>query len=316
MIKQRTLIALMAILIAAGAYADWQNVAPGVDFQEFREANYDIFVTRIDLTNDAIRVIASRESEKGIKVSDFAKKVHAIAAINGDYFDDKFNPIGMTVGPCGEWDNTKRTKREGYIAVSPRGQARIARQADVDTTASPETWMAATISGWPALVSNCDALTAGELPGSDAFTRSPHPRTAVGLSDDRKTLYFVVADGRRTGVPGVTLAQLGSFMATRLNVCSAMNFDGGGSSAMWVGDHVVNRPADGVERPVGDHLAVILQNDYTQCDVELEARLLAAMKARDVASITTTTTTTKTTVTTTTTQKPQTSSSTPTPPHR
>jgi len=99
-------------------------------------------------------------------------------------------------------------------------------------------------------------------------------------------------------------------------VCSAMNFDGGGSSAMWVGDHVVNRPADGVERPVGDHLAVILQNDYTQCDVELETRLLAAMKARDVASITTTTTTTKTTVTTTTTQKPQTSSSTPTPPHR
>jgi exopolysaccharide biosynthesis protein len=317
MIRKHFLIALVAMFIAAGAHADWQNVAPGVDFQEFREANYDIFVTRIDLTNDAIRVIASRESEKGIKVSDFAKKVHAIAAINGDYFDDRFNPIGMTVGPCGEWDNTKRTKREGYIALSPTGQAKIARQADVDTTASPETWMASTISGWPALVSNCDALTAAELPGSDAFTRSPHPRTAVGLSDDRKTLYFVVADGRRTGVPGLTLAQLGSFMAARLDACSAINFDGGGSSAMWVGDHIVNRPADGVERPVGDHLAVILQSDYAPCDIDLEAKLVAAMKARDIASITTTTTTTttKTTVTTTT-QKPQTSSASPAPPHR
>ena len=318
MIK-RSLIALAAMFIAAAAVADWQNVAPGVDFQEFRENNYDIFVTRIDLTNDALRVIASRESEKGTKVSDFAKKNHAIAAINGDYFDDKFNPIGMTVGSCGEWDNTRRTKREGYIAISNKGQAKIARQSEVDTDDDADDWMTATISGWPALITNCTPLTAAQLPGSDAFTRSPHPRTAVALSDDRKTLYFVVADGRRTGVPGLTLAQLGSFMASHLKACSAINFDGGGSSAMWVGDHLVNRPADGVERPVGDHLAVVLQGDVAQCDLDQEARLIAAMKVRDaasskgaVATITTTTTTTKTT--TTTTQKPQASSAPPNPP--
>ena len=319
MIMKRFSVALVAVFLAASAFADWQNVAPGVDFQEFRESNYDIFVTRIDLTNDAIRVIASRESERGMKVSDFAKKVHAIAAINGDYFDDKFNPIGMTVGPCGEWDNTKRTKREGYVAISTKGEAKIARQTDVSASAAAETWMAATISGWPALINNCEALSAAQLPGSDAFTRSPHPRTAVGLSDDRKTLYFVVADGRRTGVPGLTLAQLGSFMASRLNACSAINFDGGGSAAMWVSDQVVNRPADGVERPVGDHLAVVLQNDIQPCDLGQEAKLIAirdvALTKGAVATITTTTTTTKTTVTTTS-QKPQTSSATPNPPHR
>jgi exopolysaccharide biosynthesis protein len=320
MIKKQTLIALAALFVAFSALADWQNVAPGVDFQEFRESNYDIFVTRIDLTNDAIRVIASRESERGLKVSDFAKRVHAIAAINGDYFDDKFNPIGMTVGPCGEWDNARRTKREGYVAISTKGQGRIARQADVSTSASAETWMAATISGWPALINNCEALTSTQLPGSDAFTRSPHPRTAVGLSDDRNTLYFVVADGRRTGVPGLTLPQLGSFMASRLNACSAINFDGGGSTAMWVGDHLVNRPADGVERPVGDHLAVILESDLQPCDPAQEAKLSAirdaALNKGAVATITTTTTTTKTTVTTTATQKPQASSAPPNPPHR
>jgi exopolysaccharide biosynthesis protein len=320
MIMKRFSMALVAVFLAASAIADWQNVAPGVDFQEFRESNYDIFVTRIDLTNDAIRVIASRESERGMKVSDFARKVHAIAAINGDYFDDKFNPIGMTVGPCGEWDNAKRTKREGYVAISTKGEGKIARQTDVSTSAPAETWMAATISGWPALINNCDALSAGQLPGSDAFTRSPHPRTAVGLSDDRKTLYFVVADGRRTGVPGLTLAQLGSFMASRLDACSAINFDGGGSTAMWVSDRVVNRPADGVERPVGDHLAVILQSDLQPCDPAQEAKLSAlrdaALNKGAIATITTTTTTTRTTVTTTATQKPQTSSPAPNPPHR
>src|SRR5690348_17986362 len=105
MIRKVRFLALAALMIAAAAFADWQSVAPGVDFQEFREANQDIFVTRVDLTNDAIRVISSRESEKGMRVSDFARKVHAIAAINGDYFDAKFYPIGLTVGPCGEWQD-------------------------------------------------------------------------------------------------------------------------------------------------------------------------------------------------------------------
>ncbi len=318
MIAKRCLITIAAVLLATAAFADWQSVAPGVDYQEFREENYDIFVTRIDLTNDAVRVIGTRESEKGTRVSDFARKVHAIAVINGDYFDDKFNPIGMTVGPCGEWENTKRTKREGYLAIGD-GQARIARQTEVELTASAEDWMKATISGWPALVVNCEPLSASALPGSDAFTRARHPRTAAGLSGDRKTLYLVVADGRRTGVPGLTLAQLASFMADRLKACSAINFDGGGSSAMWVRDRIVNRPSDGFERPVGDHLAVVLQTDYAECDLDQEATLIAAMKARDAklsaATVTTTTTTTTTVVTTTTTQKPQTSSTNPSPPH-
>jgi len=316
MIRLRSLIVLAAFLAATAALADWQTVAPGVDFQEFKDTDSDIFVTRIDLTSDAIRVIASRESEHGIRVSDFAKKNHAIAAINGDYFDDKFNPIGMTVGPCGEWGNTRRTKREAWVAISNEGEARMARQGDVDPTDEPQSWMKTTISGWPALVVKCQPLSSAQLPGSDAFTRSPHPRTAVGISSDGKTLYFVVADGRRTGVPGLTLAQLAAFMSVQLHACSAVNFDGGGSSAMWVSDHIVNRPADGVERPVGDHLAVVLQSDLTQCDPAVEAQLIAALKARE--TLVTTTTTTKTTVTTTTSvQKPQASSAPPNPPqHR
>jgi exopolysaccharide biosynthesis protein len=316
MIMKRCFLAVAALLLAGGALADWQSVAPGVDYQEFREENYDIFVTRIDLTNDAILVIGTRESEMQMKVSDFAKKEHAIAAINGDYFDDQFNPIGLTVGPCGEWDNARRNKREAYIALGLQ-QARIAKQSDVDQNASPEDWMQTVVSGWPAIVADCTPLKPAELPGSDAFTRSPHPRTAVGLSRDRNTLYFVVADGRRTGVPGVTLAQLGSFMADRLNVCSAMNFDGGGSSAMWIRDRIVNRPADGLERPVADHLAVVLKSDYAECDPADEARRVAIAKARQTkAGATVTTITTTTTTTKTTTQKPQSSSVATPPPHR
>ena len=261
---KRVTILIVLLFSASIALADWRSVGPGVDYQEFKRDHSDIYVARIDLANDQIAVVSSRESEKGTRVSDFGRKNKALAAINGDYFDDHFNPVGTTLGPCGAWDNVLHSKREGLVAVGS-GSAVITRQTDTDPNAPPPEWAATAISGWPALVVGCDALSSKQLPGSDAFTRSAHPRTAVGLSRDRKTLYFVVADGRRAGVPGLTLAQLASFIADELDACSAINLDGGGSSAMWIGDRIVNRPADGVERPVGNHLGVVLRSDVVDC---------------------------------------------------
>ena len=299
----KTFFLAVFLSAAAAANAQWQSVGPGVDFQEFRHDNQDVYVTRIDLTNDKIAVITSRQSEKGTRVSDFGRKTKALAAINGDYFDDRFNPVGSTVGPCGAWNNVLHSKREGLIAVGG-GTAGIVKQGDVDPNAPPPDWAATAISGWPALVVDCHALGSSKLPGSDAFTRSPHPRTAVGLSRDGKMMYFVVADGRRTGVAGLTLAQLAAFMADELDACSAMNLDGGGSSAMWVGTRIVNRPADGVERPVGNHLAVVLRSDLVVCDRDEEAQKIAAARARETSIATTKTTTTTVRTTTTTTTAP------------
>jgi hypothetical protein len=298
--------AVLSILLSTvTAWADWTRVGPGVDYQEFRGDNYDVHVTRVDLNNDDIEVISTRESEKGLKVSDFAKREHAIAAINGDYFDERFNPVGMTLGPCGQWGSVKRIRREGYVAVGG-SKARIAKQSDVSFDDDPEDWMEATVSGWPALVVSCKAVT--PLPGSASFTLATHPRTAVGLSKDRKTLYLVVADGRRTGIPGFTLPQLAAFMSEKLHACAAINLDGGGSSAMWVSDRIVNRPADGVERPVGDHLAVILRSDFAACDQDAEraaAAKNAAPASRGTSAVITTTTMTTTTTTTSTAPPPK-----------
>src|SRR6185369_620972 len=111
MTRKLSLIAVL-LLLAAVARADWTNVAPGIDYQEFADEGSDIHVTRVDLTNDALQVVVTRESERGLKVSEFAKKNKALVAVNGDYFDDKFMPIGLTIGPCGPWEGSKDTKRE------------------------------------------------------------------------------------------------------------------------------------------------------------------------------------------------------------
>lgn len=259
-----TTLAALTLLIATAAYAEWTAVADGVEYQRFDKEAMDVHVTRIDLTNPKLRVVATREEDRGLTVSAFAKKNKALVAINADYFDKEMKPIGLAIGPCGVWEGTKDTEREGVVAI---GDGRAAIYPQKEVLAEPEEWMQSAVSGWPMLVKNCTALTATELPGSDGFTRSPHPRTAAGVSEDGTTLYLVVADGRREGVPGMTLARLARFMKDELGTCAAMNFDGGGSSAMWVGDAIVNQPSDKKERRVADHLAVIRVEDFVPCEV-------------------------------------------------
>jgi hypothetical protein len=216
--------------------------------------------------NWPMKMRTSSSQEEGV-ARDFAVATVRFEGENGQVkklicarADDKFQPIGLVVGPCGQWEGTRDTSREAVVAIGD-DRAVIQRQSEVMDP--PEDWVDTAVSGWPALVMGCKPLTT--LPGSDSFTRAPHPRTAVGISKDRRTMYFVVADGRRAGAPGLTLPQLASFMATRLHACAAVNLDGGGSSAMWVSTRIVNHPADGVERPVGDHLAVVwMGNDQNE----------------------------------------------------
>lgn len=288
----RLSFSLLIFLTSTAAFAqtqtaiDWQPVVPGVDYVHVVEGSMDIHAVRVDLTNQNLRIVSSRQSDAGIRVSDFARRTHAIAAINGDYFDSAFRPIGLVVGPCGQWQGSKDTAREGVVAFGAK-RAEIHTQSEVMDP--PEPWISAAVSGWPMLVRDCHALTSAELPGSDSFTRAPHARTAVGESKDGTTFYFVVADGGRADAPGLTLGQLSAWMSDRLGVCSAINLDGGGSSAMWVGDRIVNRPSDGTERPVGDHLAVVTADATIACDMDKEQRagnalLAASAKAAAAAN--------------------------------
>lgn len=255
----RRLLLLISLLIATSAVADWETVAPGVDYQHIVRGTIDVHVTRIDLRHPNTKVIASRKSDRGLTVSDFAKKTKAIVAVNADYFDPQLQPIGRSMGACGVWwRGSKVPRKQGLVAVGA-GRAEIQKN-----TQKTKSWMRGAVSGWPMLVEDCEVLP--ELPGSDPFTRAPHPRTAAGVSRDGKTLFLVVADGRREGVPGMTLPELAEFFVSELQACRVMNLDGGGSSAMWVRDTIVNRPSDGTERQVGNHLAVVGAADYRGCD--------------------------------------------------
>ena len=74
---------------------------------------------------------------------------------------------------------------------------------------------------------------------TDKWLTSTHPRTAIGLSKDGKTVVQVAVDGRWTQSSsteraiGMSTETLGKLMRG-LGCYKAMNFDGGGGTAMWV----------------------------------------------------------------------------------
>ena len=88
-----------------------------------------------------------------------------------------------------------------------------------------------------------------------SFVAGRQPRTLAGVRPDG-TLLLVTVDGRLPGwSAGMTLPEAARLMRS-LGATDALNLDGGGSTTMVVRGEVVNRPADRVERRVGDGLLV------------------------------------------------------------
>ncbi len=86
------------------------------------------------------------------------------------------------------------------------------------------------------------------------------PRTAVGATQNGRMI-MVVCDGRTAQSAGLTFRELSTIMI-ELGAITAINLDGGGSTAMWITDRIVNVPIDanvpGKERPVVNHLCVFI----------------------------------------------------------
>ncbi|MEU4602370.1 phosphodiester glycosidase family protein [Kribbella sp. NPDC023972] len=104
-------------------------------------------------------------------------------------------------------------------------------------------------------------LTAGGeivVPDGTGSFFARNPRTIAGTTRDGKIL-LVTIDGRQTTSVGTTMDETAA-VADALGMHDAINLDGGGSTAMALGDGtLVNRPsgAGGAERAVGDAIVFV-----------------------------------------------------------
>lgn len=233
----------------------WTTVHPGVRrlLRTTSEPNR-IHALEVDLCRAGVSVRATKTNERRQRPSAFGRAVGAQAAINGDFFSyTDYSPTGLAIGEGAHWAGTADNNSKAYVAF---GKNRV-DFSGLLVTRNQEKWMRSVVSGRSVLVEDGVALQQNSGPGIMAHCSARHPRSMMGLSKDRRTLYLAVVDGRQAGVSrGMLCTEMAALMKG-LGAYSAVELDGGGSSAMWVeGVGVVNRPSDGSERVVANHLAI------------------------------------------------------------
>jgi MYXO-CTERM domain-containing protein len=226
----------------------WSDPHPGMRRLHRVTANQNINVLVIDLCAPGVSVRATKSSERQRTVSSFGTLVGAEAAINGDFFSfSDYSTNGPSMSGGAAWGGTDHN----YVAPVQFGPNRIALPGH-EATGGVGAWAREVVSGHPTLlVGNVARDNNG-----DTLCTARHPRTVLGLSANKQTLFLAVVDGRATNRIGMTCDELGALLKG-LGATDAVNLDGGGSSAMWVaGTGVLNFPSDGSQRVVANHLAI------------------------------------------------------------
>jgi len=116
------------------------------------------------------------------------------------------------------------------------------------------------LGGWPQILQGGVNVAADAPLREGTISRNAearHPRSAVGVSRDGRTVWLVAVDGRSSASVGMTLTELAEELRA-LGAWDALNFDGGGSTAMVVDGRLVTVPSDPTgERAVANALLVV-----------------------------------------------------------
>ncbi len=237
--------------------ADWDSVKPGLSYATWSYSNPPLIfhATRLDLRQPHFRVELSREQNRGSLPTVFANQMNAIALINASYFNSQYSSLGVTVSQGKEWKAIySRKEVTGLLACTADSICIIKHTYSNVIQPSWHT----VVSGMHSLVRNGVPRLPTEDVKCPSFCQSKNPRTAVGLSADNQTLYFVVVEGRRQDSVGISLASLGQEMKL-LGAANALNLDGGGSSGLVIHGTLINqRPLNEPgERPVSSALGIV-----------------------------------------------------------
>jgi len=222
--------------------ASWrvEEVGVGVVWKRYHFKSFDgkkqsINVIDVDLRNKNVRVRFARAKGRE-RTGVIASRTKAVAAVNGGYFNSKGNPVGL-LRIDGKTLATNVGERWASIGIDAKERIVILRGPKGD-------WKTVShaMGAGPILVQG------GKIDVGSGFAheKGRHPRTIVGLTR-RNHLLLVTVDGRTPSSAGMNCRQLAQLMID-LGCVSALNLDGGGSTAMWVRGEpdkgIVSNPSD------------------------------------------------------------------------
>ncbi|WP_316810541.1 phosphodiester glycosidase family protein [Pedobacter heparinus] len=238
-------------------HAKWskQRVARKVKLITHHFNAKDLFLANQNISYLEIRnrgkspVLAIGAEEKVLKTtSTFGEEHKALAAVNGSFFDvknggsvDFIKVEGKVLAENQLERNGKRAKHQQAALVIEAGKLALKKwdgSADWEHNLREENVL---LTG-PLLVLNGQ----DEVLDSSSFSRSRHPRTAIGIKANGRIVLLTV-DGRNANAAGMSLTELARTMKW-LGCSSSINLDGGGSTTLWISGFpdggVVNYPSD------------------------------------------------------------------------
>ncbi|KQB98881.1 phosphodiester glycosidase family protein [Pedobacter sp. Hv1] len=186
---------------------------------------------------------------KELKKTDvFGKEQQAIAAINGTFFDTKnggsvdfIKANGTIINPNKLEKGNKRARHQQAAVVITKGKLALKKWDGTDKWEENLPEEEVMLSG-PLLVFDQQ----DQALDTAAFNRLRHPRSAIGIKPNGRVILLTV-DGRHENSAGMSLFELTKVMRW-LGCTSAINLDGGGSTALWVStapeNGIVNYPSD------------------------------------------------------------------------
>jgi exopolysaccharide biosynthesis protein len=260
--------------------ANWETTKLGKKFywkrthfkqKELFNANQSINILEISLNNKKVKfglaTVDSMKSNPQIKrslqkTSKIATDLDAIAAVNAGFFDMKNGGAVDFLKIEGKIVDTTRLSNVARLPFHSISGV-IIDNNKVSIIKGEQK------AGWEKNLTQENILLTGPLLlyngvmeelSNTSFNDNRHPRTCACVTNDKKLLLITV-DGRSTESFGLTLTEL-SKLAKALNCKDAINFDGGGSTTMYIKGQpesgVVNYPSDNKlfdhagERPVSN----------------------------------------------------------------
>ncbi len=282
-------------MIATAQAVDWnsaRNIYPGIKLIAVKKDKprlIRMFIMRIDLKTPGLSfAVTGRAPGWGKPMPDDPKiPIRTQRTTTGDFMRNARKPVAqggrglnmivaVNASPWRPWrlpftqkfaDPPGLTISDGVL-VGQRGKDPVFvvyRDGDVDIVdkVKPEDIpkIKNAVSGFQIVARNGKVL-----PDTVPMNRSCHPRTAYGLSADRRYLYLIAIDGRQKKWSlGAKGSETGQFLLDA-GASDVINMDGGGSTTMCYWDRhkkkpvMVNRQSDtgNYMRPVATNLGIVL----------------------------------------------------------
>lgn len=247
-----------------------QHPFPGITLIERYDRSprkLQITVLRLDLTQPGLRFRVTPAAKEGgqetrlQRTVDYVRDQQAQLGINLNYFSPvaaagtPADLLGVSMSDGDLYSPPDPENFRPYPEHAPYVHAVITRGHDVLLGLSNDQFNTMLQSG----VEAEQGFAAGPMILNDGhFTGAKfgrHPRTAIGLTEDGRTMVLMTVDGRREYTDGVTLEELAALMK-QYGCVQAMNLDGGGSSSMVIADPQSRYINSAFGRPVGSNLAI------------------------------------------------------------